>query len=352
MFKSVRIKNFRGIKDLTVDGLKHINIFVGDNAVGKTAVLDAVYILINPGNPQLPLRTNDWRNLGFYTSSYWKSLFYNFDTKNEIELSSEGDNKRQVQIKPRMSASKTVSPASEISNGGNIKAGSEIEKLLNGLNISFQIAGEKYETSIEQTAPDVANLDLNNSYKETLQGHYLNNKTYAGELDLAEKFDGVNQEFGKEVVIEFLKTFNAGIEDIELDRYKKLLVKDGLFGNKRVPLNTYGDGIVRGLHILLPVISKQSNIVLIDEIENGLHWSKQELVWKFILSIVKTGHQQLFITTHSKEMLEHLQKIAVKENCQDLIKVFRLQNVDNAIKLVTYDEKQLDYAISHGEEFR
>lgn len=354
MFKSVRIKNFRGIKDLTIDSLKQINIFVGDNATGKTAVLDAVYILINPGNPDLPLKTNDWRNLAPFTPSFWKSLFFNFDYKNEIELSADNGKKRVINIKPRISTTTIVSPspAPDSQGNGELKAGSEIEKALSGINISFKVGKEGFESSIEQISPVEAKLNPNTVYKEILQGHYFNNKTYAGEIDLAGKFDTVNQELGKEQIIEFLKKFKPEIEDIELDRFKKLLVKDTSFGNKRVHLNTYGDGIIRGLHMLLDILSKQNGITLIDEVENGLHWSKQELVWEFIHAIVKERGQQLFITTHSKEMVNHLYNTAKRGKFTNLIKVYRLQNVKNEIKVVQYDEKQLEFAIAHGEEFR
>lgn len=354
MFKSVRIKNFRGIRDLTINDLKRINILVGDNATGKTAILDAIYILINPANPDLPLKTNDWRNLAPFTPSFWRSLFFNFDYKNEIELSANNGKKRIVNIKPKVSTTMIVSPSPSPDGRGNgeLKASSEIEKALSGISISFQIGKTKYESSIEQTTLDVAKLNPNTVYKETLQGHYFNNKTYVGEIDLTSNFDIVNQEVGKEQIIEFLKKFKPEIKDIELDRFKKLLVKDTLFGNKRVHLNTYGDGIIRGLHMLLSILAKHNGITLIDEVENGLHWSKQELVWEFIHAIVKERGQQLFITTHSREMVHHLYNTAKRGKFKDLIKVYRLQNVKNEIKIVPYDEKQLEFAIVHSEEFR
>src|SRR5437868_4165109 len=109
MFNSVYIKNFRGLKDLKIENLSQINLFVGDNATGKTAILDAAYILINPGNPELPLKTNDWRNLGPFTPSFWRSLFYNFDYKNEIQLFAEGNKeKRDVKIKSKIATATVI----------------------------------------------------------------------------------------------------------------------------------------------------------------------------------------------------------------------------------------------------
>ncbi|MBU0570151.1 hypothetical protein KKB40_05255, partial [Patescibacteria group bacterium] len=66
----------------------------------------------------------------------------------------------------------------------------------------------------------------------------------------------------------------------------------------------------------------------------------------------KNRNQQLFVTTHSKEMIVHLYELAEKEKFTNLIKVYRLQNVGGEIKIVPYNKEQLAFAISHDEEFR
>ena len=44
------IHGFRGIQELTVENLNHINLIVGDNNCGKTSVLEALLLLRNPSN--------------------------------------------------------------------------------------------------------------------------------------------------------------------------------------------------------------------------------------------------------------------------------------------------------------
>jgi putative ATP-dependent endonuclease of the OLD family len=39
------VQNFRSIKDLTVD-LGETTVFIGQNDAGKTAIIDAVYIVL------------------------------------------------------------------------------------------------------------------------------------------------------------------------------------------------------------------------------------------------------------------------------------------------------------------
>lgn len=348
MFESISIKNFRGIKNLDIEHLNKINIFVGDNSSGKTAILDAVYILINPNNPTLTVKTNEFRNISPHKASSLRTFFYNFDYNNIIELQTimDGD-KVKVSIKPKFGIIRIV-PSEKRSNSetNNIRS---FVKSVNGLILDFEVNKTKYSSEIRLGNKPTVKIDQ--KFQERLNGNYFNNNVFANEFDIASQFDTVNQEIGKETIIKFLKQFKPQISDIELDSFGKLLVKDTSF-DRRVHLNTYGDGMIRGLYILLDILVKKTGITLIDEIENGLHWSKQEIVWKFIHKIVLERNQQLFVTTHSREMVEHLYQAAKKEKFLELIRVYRLQKVDGAIKLALYDAEKLEFALTHGEEFR
>lgn len=48
--KTVDIKSFRGIRDLSIKKLGSINLIVGDNNCGKTSVLEAIELLRSSGN--------------------------------------------------------------------------------------------------------------------------------------------------------------------------------------------------------------------------------------------------------------------------------------------------------------
>jgi len=348
MFESISIKNFRGIKKLDIEHLNKINIFVGDNSSGKTAILDAVYILINPNNPTLTVKTNEFRNISPHKASSLRTFFYNFDFNNIIELQTKMDgDKVKVSIRPKFGIIRVV-PSEKQSNSeiNNIRS---FVKSVTGLILDFEVNKTKYSSEIRLGNKPTVKIDQ--KFQERLNGNYFNNNVFANEFDIASQFDTVNQEIGKETIINFLKQFKPQISDIELDSFGKLLVKDTSF-DRRVHLNTYGDGMIRGLYILLDILVKKTGITLIDEIENGLHWSKQEIVWKFIHKIVLERNQQLFVTTHSREMVEHLYQAAKKEKFLELIRVYRLQKVDGAIKLALYDAEKFEFALTHGEEFR
>lgn len=41
--KSIVIKNYKNIKDLSIDSLAPVNLIVGRNNVGKSTLLEAIY---------------------------------------------------------------------------------------------------------------------------------------------------------------------------------------------------------------------------------------------------------------------------------------------------------------------
>ena len=48
MYKSFRVKNFRCFKDLQINDLGRVNLIAGKNNTGKTALMEAMYLLTRP----------------------------------------------------------------------------------------------------------------------------------------------------------------------------------------------------------------------------------------------------------------------------------------------------------------
>ena len=65
-----------------------------------------------------------------------------------------------------------------------------------------------------------------------------------------------------------------------------------------------GDGINRILTIILAMVNCENGYLLIDEFENGLHYSVQEKLWEIIFYLAKRLNIQVFATTHSNDTIE------------------------------------------------
>ena len=61
-FDELAIRGFRGLSALKLDGLGTINILLGANDVGKTSVLEAVFLLTGLAEPKLSVRLQNGRN--------------------------------------------------------------------------------------------------------------------------------------------------------------------------------------------------------------------------------------------------------------------------------------------------
>ena len=108
MIDGIEIENFRCFKRLRLPDLRRINVLVGDNASGKTAFLEAVF-LARAGGPQIALKLRHLRGLGrdlevsYERQSYeslWRPLFHRFDQDQiiSIELLSSGPDSRSLHI--------------------------------------------------------------------------------------------------------------------------------------------------------------------------------------------------------------------------------------------------------------
>lgn len=192
---------------------------------------------------------------------------------------------------------------------------------------------------------------LDDNYIESMTGAYLNDSTYRNNNEIQMKFDKVNNEFGKKNIIQFLNSFGAEIIDIEINSASRIVVRDKRF-NKRISLNTYGDGILRAFHCYINVLSDKDGVTLIDEIENGLHWTKQKVLWNALHMIVSQQKQQLFVTTHSREMVKHLYETAKTDNFLNKVKLYRLEKKTDKIEVVSYSVEEFEYALSGNIEIR
>jgi len=82
-----------------------------------------------------------------------------------------------------------------------------------------------------------------------------------------------------------------------------------------------GEGINRYIEILASLLSNSGGVVFIDEIENGIHYSKLKDIWKAIIEIVKKENIQLFVTTHDKDTIEALNQASEEMEFEEITSI-------------------------------
>ncbi len=94
MYSSFSIKNFRLFDRLEIKPLARINLIAGSNNVGKTALLEALWLHAGQNNPELAQRLNLWRGLpGSEPGELFADLFHGYQTASPIMLSAIEDDK-------------------------------------------------------------------------------------------------------------------------------------------------------------------------------------------------------------------------------------------------------------------
>lgn len=87
MVDSITIKNFRSFNEVKIENFSRINILVGENGSGKTALLEAMF-LAGGVSPEIAVRTRNWRGVGGdvhgtpddINYALWGDLFHRFQT--------------------------------------------------------------------------------------------------------------------------------------------------------------------------------------------------------------------------------------------------------------------------------
>lgn len=367
MFKKVYIKNFRGIKELVIEPLNKVNIFVGDNMAAKTSILDALFIAINPNDLLLAFRTNKFRNIDYMPDLSQILAFFNYmDIRNKIIIKLSGIKKnRNIEIYPRFKSSRSVTYATPIDldkkNELSFKDNDVISSTENidnkdniiGLESIFEINGVEYKSSLELLPNAVVETKGDEKFRREIKGRYVNTIT-SNTGNLCEAYSKVVENKKKEDILKFLKNFNTKIKDINLvsiSRNNILLLEVDEF-DKAIDINYFGTGLTRALYIYLSFLSGD-DIVLIDEIENGLFFSRQKKMWETIREIIKNkNNNQYFITTHSADMIKNLYEVAVKYNFIDSISLFRIEKINEINQSIYYSKDQFKNAINLGLETR
>ena len=363
--EALKIQNFRGFNDLEMRDFSKINVLLGENNCGKTSVLEAIFLLSGMSNPQLALNINLMRKIK-PDKNILKYLFHNLETVNKpliIGDFSQNIN-RKLEISPifeKNVVSRDIG-ASKQDNSLSLTSLSAIPDIL-GLDYSYTIkkVHEQSKTfkswlRIEQLNVKEMNFkqELSSTYKENILSTFLSSDNIDnGLLEQLQKLFIAKKE---NTLNDLLKKFDKTIKGLYVLPNGIYIDKDGI--SERIPLQLMGDGVRRFLSIAASIAAnnEQNYVCLIDEIENGLHFKSQELMWQTLFTLANVANIQLFITTHSLEMLQSLSNVLKKNEftgMQNNVKVFSIVNtVKEGFQSYVRSFEGLDLALENLMEIR
>ena len=324
IIKQIQIDNFRCFDFLKVDNLKQINLLGGDNNVGKSAFLEALEISarsIDPVSCVMSLRDNINRRQHSYSRNF-----------SEFDIVTYNKNSLQIQ-----SDKSTVSLVIKNIDPDMLTNIDDNETIFDD-NLCIELT----VNSKPQTIPYNKFIDMISQKDQASvhSNHALKNINFISPASLDERY--LSALYGKVVdlgmvseINGFLKTFDPRIESLLVRPTEQFSTFKIKLKDKNVPvlLSSMGGGLNRYIAIVCAIWKSKDGQLYIDEIENGIHYTKYDKMWDIIFETVRKANCQIFAVTHSRECIESFSRVAEKCDHEN-IKFINLSRNVNSDKIV------------------
>jgi AAA15 family ATPase/GTPase len=350
MITKIDLKNFRCFKDFSLDGIRPVTLISGANNVGKSALLESLFLFYGRHQPIVFESLNGFRgirqNLAL-PQMLWESLFADYNTDNDIAVNILNDAEKQTLT---LSRDNTYAPKMPI--------GSQTTHYLMPIgNYSIRVNykdSERNDIYHYSIINDSIEMDIDKLSKSAVTPMvYLTTRLYYDAVIVAELLGKLEMEGDKSKCIQLLKLLDERIIDLSAISINGIVGTYADIGlPKKLPINMLGDGINKLLHIALTMITIPNGIILIDEIENGFHYSFFPKLWDIIGKLAIETNCQVFATTHSYECICGAKTLATNAASPDLFRFVRLDRKNADIAPKVYENDSFEYAVSNDWEVR
>jgi len=357
VLKEFYAENFRGFKEVKVRDLKRINILTGANGCGKTSLLEIPFLLAGANNARLVMALYNFRNESEISPGYdryFKDIFHDLNISNTIVMWSLGKfksngktNKRTLKITPIESSLEGTSADSV----GGVKFDFRGPKGHSTGRILWESQTETVESSVKSKLQHRLEAKIIPS-KDNLQAYFVS-PYYREVWKQAHKLLTDLTKKGRiKSVVENLKIIEPRLSNLHpLSEAGINVIYADVGRENLIPVSLLGGGFVNILHIILDTSITHNGIVFIDEIEDGLHFSIINKLIEFLFAISQKNNIQLFISTHSEEIIEAFARVSQKNDFSD-IGLFRISRNRGIGKATQFTADEIISSLDINAELR
>lgn len=321
--ENINIKNYRGIQELNITGLKSVNILVGDNNAGKTSLLEAIQVFLNPNLPTLAKIATERESVNKAYGSKERmhildSLYYLFNIKKPTFFSINGIvNKKIEKVEINVEKRKMYQIGISKKNLNKTNKFNEIDSYV----YSFKLNNTKETIELNKYTDQLFKVE-----KSKVNLWYVKAIDHLIDDPFSEL---LKTKDIKDKAVKLLKNFDDNIMDIRYipteNDYNIPMIE--VVNGEYLPVVLYGDGLKKALTMLNAIIKAENGVLLVDEYETALHTSIMEKVFKFMVEVAKKENVQLFLTTHSLEAVDKF--LYANEDMLEDISIIRLKKKEN-----------------------
>ena len=367
MIKSLRLKNFKTFEKLDLPDVSNITLIGGRNNVGKSSLLEGIFLFYDIGNPGMFFRNLTWRGIELSTfdaNTALAPIFHGFNLDRPISIA-VSDDIYHVELKVVFDPTGTQKSINiNLSEPGAAMQQVKTDfapRISYALNISYRIeAGKELKTRlIINQSPINVNMQFEPNLTEGFPANmrkaaiYLGLRVFTDPGEDAVRFSKLDIEKSSDRIIDFVKILEPNLVGVSVvpGIQRSFLYADiGL--DRKIPISLAGEGVGRLLSIILAIATAKDGIVLIDEIESGIHHSVMPKVWEGICFAAREFNCQIIATTHSYEAVQTAYDGVLKADLARGFSYIRLDQKENDIIAKTYSHKVLGAALANGWEVR
>lgn len=329
MLDSLCIKNFRLFKKLEIEKLSRVNLIVGKNNSGKSCFLEAVRIYLSDASVRVLLELISQRNeLWEFDIQDEEQAFFDYeiplrylfhgyhlprvgregisiglleDKKSYLSIRTQfyqiisSEEGRRIQIVPQPDVTNIeISLANEIAL--------EVEKGESKRLIPLEDLNKPSRLGFSRNRFLSYPLEIRENIQIVPTGGM-------SEFRVSSLWDNISLTDLQEEITTCLKLIDLNIKGLALVGSEQVRSKSRMpivrleQSSERLPLKSMGDGMTRLFHLVLALVNAKDGTLLIDEFENGLHWSVLPKVWDTVFRLAEKLNVQVFATTHSRDCI-------------------------------------------------
>lgn len=364
MFKSFEVERFRGLTRCQVNDMRRVTLLTGRNNAGKTALLEAMFIHTGRQNPNLVMVTNAIRGVAKVeingsdnSDAPWQSIFSSYDDTQSIRLI--GD----IARKSGHSDQTTVIIST-------VRGGAETSGLNPELRrYNLQDVGEgptrilKVEVTVGRRTKSTRHFLILGNKKRIvtpppspvdIESRFISAYQRDSAEVLASQFSRFQAEGKVDLLVEALKAMEPRLQELTLMYVAEPMLHGniGLKSRRFIPLAMMGDGLNRVAALVLAIGSTRDGVVLVDDIDTGLHHSVMESFWATIFRAAELFNVQVVATTHSDECAKAALESSLKSNNPNDMCLVRLERREDGVAAFTYSASELKVAFEADLEVR
>lgn len=369
VYSKFSVANFRAFDDLAVQ-LSPVTVVSGRNNAGKTALLEAIFLhssgpvagtvaltVLQNARGQGPIALNTYES-----GTVWDSLFHNYNTSSTVKLNGVV-NRETVSVELSTIEGSTAAGLAGQSVGAGGQAFSQ------AIHIRFRrgrSGAEQYtQTATQQTLGQqitgLINVQLGGISLQVqppaqpfIPAYYLSGRTRASQAELATRYSALRVRGRDQDLLRAIQEIEPRLKALEvLVINGQPLLHADVGGPDLLPFPLFGEGMVAAADFISAIYQTKGGIILIDEVENGIHYTVLENVWWQIKRAAQRTNTQVIASTHSRECLQAARSAFQKEpRMLGLVRLWRDQKDAGRISATKYNADELGDALELNLDIR